>query len=439
MHVNATKSGLLLALVCVLFSVPSHAETNIEHWVTSKGARVYFMPVMDLPMVDVRLVFDAGSARDQDKAGVALLTNGMLSEGAAGLSAQTLAENFEAVGAQFSNGALKDMAWLSLRSLREDKYLQPALANLKRILNKPDFPNTAFKREMERLRTTVLAARQSPGTIAQQAFYQAIYADHPYASPTEGTEESLNKIRLQNLKQHYQQYYVAGNLVVAVVGQLTRQQAELMVDKLLAGLPAGQRARAIPDVKPLSKAKTVKIDFPSSQSHVLVGQPGIQRGDVDYFTLYVANHPFGGSGFASRLMDEVREKRGLAYSVYSFFMPMRRPGPFQIGLQTKNDQTRQAIDILQTELERYVAQGPTAQELDDSQKNITGGFPLRIDSNSKLVEYLSMIGFYDLPEDYLTTFTAKIRQVDQATIQSALKRRIHPDRMVTVIVGGTQG
>ena len=139
------------------------------------------------------------------------------------------------------------------------------------------------------------------------------------------------------------------------------------------------------------------------------------------------------------LMDEVREKRGLAYSVYSFFMPMRRPGPFQIGLQTKNDQTRQAIDILQTELERYVAQGPTAQELDDSQKNITGGFPLRIDSNSKLVEYLSMIGFYDLPEDYLTTFTAKIRQVDQADIQSALKRRIHPDRMVTVIVGGTQG
>ncbi|MFW2371561.1 MAG: M16 family metallopeptidase [Gammaproteobacteria bacterium] len=435
MGVN-TKFRIILMLVSVVLSWPAHAETNIEHWVTSKGARVYFMPVMDLPMVDVRLVFDAGSARDNDKAGVALLTNGMLSEGAAGLSAQTLAENFETVGAQFSNGALKDMAWFRLRSLSKDKFINPALENLKRILVKPDFPEKAFQREMERLKTSVLASKQSPGAIAQQAFNQAIYGDHPYALPTEGTQQSLNKIRLRDLKQYYQHYYVARNLVVAVVGQHTRQQAERMVDNLLADLPAGQRAKAIPEVKPLTKAKTVKIDFPSSQSHVLVGQPGIQRGDADYFTLYVANHPFGGSGFASRLMDEVREKRGLAYSVYSYFMPMRRAGPFQIGLQTKNAQAMQALDIVQREFERYVAQGPTAEELDDSQKNITGGFPLRIDSNSKLVEYLSMIGFYDLPLDYLDTFIGNIKQVDQAAIQNALKRRIHPDRMVTVIVGG---
>jgi len=435
MRVNVNFK-ILLMLVSVVMALPSYAESSIEHWVTSKGARVYFMPVMDLPMVDVRLVFDAGSARDKNKAGVALLTNGMLSEGAAGLSAQTLAENFEAVGAQFSNGAMKDMAWLSLRSLSEDKFINPSLDNLKRILSKPNFPKKAFKREMERLKTSVLASKQSPGTIAQQAFNQAVYGDHPYALPTEGTEQSLNTIRLQDLKQHYKRYYVARNLVVAVVGKLTRQQAERMVDKLLADLPTGQRAKAIAEVKPLARAKTVKIDFPSSQSHVLVGQPGIQRGDADYFTLYVANHPFGGSGFSSRLMDEVREKRGLAYSVYSYFMPMRRPGPFQIGLQTKNDQAAQALDILQRELERYVADGPTAKELDDSQKNITGGFPLRIDSNGKLVEYLSMIGFYDLPRDYLDKFIGNIRRVDQVSIQKALKRRIHPDRMVTVIVGG---
>lgn len=433
------KNRVLLSLLLAMLSQPLWAQANIEHWVTAKGARVYFMPVMDLPMVDVRLVFDAGSARDKDKAGVALLTNGMLSEGAAGLSTQTLAENFEAVGAQFSNGALKDMAWLSLRSLRDDKYLKPALANLKLIINKPDFPKMAFHREMERLKTSVLAGKQSPGTIAEQAFYEALYGDHPYAQPTEGTEDSLKKIRLQDLKQYYQRYYVARNLVVAVVGQLTRQQAERMVDDLLMDLPTGQRAGAIAEVKPLTESKTIKIDFPSRQTHVLIGQPGIQRGDADYFTLYVANHSFGGSGFASRLMDEVREKRGLAYSVYSYFMPMRAHGPFQIGLQTKNDQLEQALAILQNELKRYVAEGPTAKELDASQKNITGGFPLRIDSNRKLVEYLSMIGFYDLPRDYLNTFIGNIKQVDQATIQRALKRRLHPDRMVTVIVGGAEG
>ena len=428
-----------LALILGMLSQPLWAQTDIEHWVTDKGARVYFMPVMDLPMVDIRLVFDAGSARDKDRPGVALLTNGMLSEGAGGLSTQTLAENFEAVGAQFSNGAMKDMAWLSLRSLREDKYFRQALANLKRIVSKPDFPEKAFQREMERLKTSVLAGKQSPGNVAQLAFYEALYGDHPYAQPTEGTENSLKKIRLQHLKQHYQRYYVARNLVVAIVGQLTRQQAERIVDDLMVDLPSGKRAGAIPEVKPLEKARTVKIDFPSRQSHVLIGQPGIERGDKDYFTLYVANHPFGGSGFASRLMDEVREKRGLAYSVYSYFMPMRRQGPYQIGLQTKNDQVEQALGILNSELKRYVAEGPTAKELDDSQKNITGGFPLRIDSNSKLVEYLSMIGFYDLPGDYLNTFIGNIRQVDQAAIQSALKRRLNPDRMVTVIVGGAQG
>jgi zinc protease len=425
-----------LIFVCLyLFSQNIWAVPEIQHWQTENGARVYFLPAMDIPMVDVRIVFDAGSAHDNGKSGAASLTNGLLSEGAAGDSAQRLAEKFEAVGAQFSNSSLKDMAILSVRSLREDRYLQPALKNLKNILTKPDFPKSAFSRELSRMKISLKARKQSPSSIASEAFFKALYGDHPYALPSGGTEESLKTLSLADIKLHYKKYYVAKNAVISVVGQLTRQQAEEIVGNLVADLSSGSRAEKLPEVKSLAESKTIRIDFPSRQSHVLMGQLGTKRGDADYFTLYLANHPFGGSGFASRLVDEVREKRGLAYSVYSYFSPMRERGPFQLGLQTKNTQAGQALEIMKKELRSYVIEGPTSAELEASVKNITGGFPLKVDSNSKLVEYLSMIGFYDLPLDHLNTFNGKIKAIDQAAIKDALKRRVYPDKMLTVIVG----
>ncbi len=433
--------GFLFSLLFggLSIALPVHAVPKIQHWMTDNGARVYFMPAADLPMVDVRIVFDAGSARDGNTAGVAALTNGMLAEGAGGHSAQRLAEIFEAAGAQFDNGALRDMAWLSLRSLSESRYLRPALANLKRILQQPDFPKAAYQRELGRMKIALQARKQSPGAVAEEAFFKALYGDHPYASPIGGTRQSLQGMTREKLRKHYRNYYVAKNAVISIVGQLDRQQAEKMAADLLAGLPAGERAPALPEVRPLTESKTVRIDFPSSQSHLLVGQLGIRRGDADYFTLYVANHPFGGSGFTSRLVDEVREKRGLAYSVYSYFMPMRLQGPFQMGLQTRNDQVDEALAIVKSEMRRYVRQGPSVEELDASLKNITGGFPLRVDSNRKLVEYLSMIGFYDMPLDYLEQFTNRVMAVDLPGIREALQRRLRPERMVTVIVGAPTG
>jgi len=428
------KTMSLVVLLAMLVTSVS-ASPEIQHWKTSKGAKVYFVPSNDIPMVDLRIVFDAGSARDEKIPGTALMTNGLLAEGAAGKGAQVLAEKFEAVGAQFGNGALKDMAWLSLRSLRDDQYLQPALKNLQNILIKPDFPKIAFQRELERLKFSVKAKKQSPDAIASDRFFAEMYGDHPYASPGTGTEESLQKLNLQHLKTFYKKYYVASNAVVSIVGQLTKAEAENLVNDLLAELPAGNPAAELPEVMPLQQAKTIYIDFPSAQSTVMMGQVGIARGDEDYFTLYLANHAFGGSGFGSRLMHEVREKRGLAYSTYSYFSPMRQAGPFQIGLQTRNDQVDEAMKIIRAELDKYVAEGPGEDELQDSLKNITGGFPLRIDSNKKITEYLSVIGFYDLPLDYLNTFVANINKQTRVKVNDALKRRIEPKKMLTVIVG----
>ncbi len=428
------RLALLNVLALGLFSAQLQASPEIQHWTTSNGARVYYVPSMDIPMLDVRVVFDAGSARDRVP-GTALMTNGMLSEGAAGDSSQILAEKFEAVGAVFDNGSLKDMAWLSLRSLRDDRYLQPALINLKNILSYPDFPRTAYKRELERLKVSVKASGQSPGTIASLRFYKELYGDHPYANPSEGTLQSLSKITLDDLKNFYKTYYVASNAVVAIVGQVSRIEAEKIAQDLVSALPSGQAAPALPEVKPLQQAKTIHIDFPSAQSTVMMGQIGISRGDADYFSLYLANHALGGSGFGSRLMHEVREKRGLAYSTYSYFSPMRAQGPFQIGLRTRNDQVDEALGIIRHELDKYIAKGPGEEELEDSLKNITGGFPLRIDSNKKIAEYLSVIGFYDLPLNYLNEFVGNFRKLNKASVDDAIRRRIAPDKMLTIIVG----
>lgn len=425
------KAFLLLLLV----TGQAFASPDIQHWTTSNGARVYFVPSMDIPMLDVRVVFDAGSARDIIP-GTALMANGMLSEGAAGDTAQILAEKFEAVGAVFGNGSLKDMAWLSLRSLRDDRYLQPALINLKNILSYPDFPMSAYKRELERLKVSVKANGQSPSTIASLRFYQELYGDHPYGRPSEGTLQSLSKLTLGDLEAFYKQFYVARNAVVTMVGQVTRAEAERIAENLMSALPAGKAAPALPEVKPLQEAKTIHINFPSAQSTVMMGQVGMARGDKDYFSLYLANHAFGGSGFGSRLMHEVREKRGLAYSTYSYFSPMREKGPFQIGVSTRNDQVDEALNIIRRELEKYVAEGPGAEELEDSLKNITGGFPLRIDSNKKIAEYLSVIGFYDLPLNYLDAFIGNFRKQNKAIVDDAIRRRIDPDKMLTVVVGG---
>ena len=417
------------------FSVAVHATPQIQTWQTDNGAKVLFVPAKEIPMLDVRIVFDAGGARDQGLSGLATLTNGLLSEGAAGKTAQQIAEDFESVGAQIEYDALRDMAVVGVRSLTESRYLTSAVQSLKQVLTQPDFPVDAYQRELKRMKLSVKARQQSPGALAGEAFNKAVFGDHPYALPTSGTEGSLEKMTLDAVRAFYKKYYVAKNATVAIVGNVEREQAEEIVKALVSALPAGEKPLPLPAVKQLTEGKTITIDFPSSQTHIFVGQPGTKRGDEDYYSLYVANHPFGGSGFSSRLVEVIREEHGLAYSVYSYFSPLRELGPFAMGMQTKTEQTEQALTLLKEELVDYVENGPEKEELAASLSNITGSFPLSIDSNGKLLEYIAMIGFYDLPIDHLDNFIDNVRAVDVDKINDALKRRLHPDKMVTVIVG----
>lgn len=427
-----------VALLGVLAGAPAaKAGVAIQNWTTANGARVYFVQAPELPIVDVRVVFDAGSAKDGGKGGVAQLTNGLLGTGAGELNADQIAERFESVGANFGNNAQRDMAVLSLRSLTTDRaLLDPALDTLALVLTQPTFPAADFERERRRMLIALRAEQESPEAIAQKAFFKAIYGDHPYASPTLGSEETVKALGRDDVVNFYKGYYVARNAVVAIVGAIDRKGAEQIAERIVGNLPEGSAAPLAPPVKPLAQAKENHINFPSEQTHVLMGQPGVTREDPDYFPLYVGNHVLGGSGLVSRISEEVREKRGLSYSAYSYFAPMRAQGPFIAGLQTRNNQAEQALSVLREVLRDFIRKGPSSAELTAAKKNITGGFPLRLDSNSKIVENLAMIGFYRLPLDYLDTFNQKVEAVTVQQVQDAFKRRVDPDHMATVMVGG---
>ena len=416
----------------------AQAMPAIQHWTTENGAQVYFVPAPELPMVDVRVVFAAGSARDAALPGLAGLTNGLLDKGAAGLSADAIADRLEGLGAQLGSGSLRDMAWVSLRSLNDAAHFEPAVELMMDVMGKPDFNQRDIDRERERTLVALRQSEQQPDDIAEYHFYAAIYGQHPYASRPIGTEASLKRIARADIRDFHARYYVAANATIAIVGDIDRPGAERLARRLSAGLPAGQPAAPLPAVAPLAKASEERIFHPSTQTHVLMGAPGIDRNDPDFFPLYVGNHILGGGGLVSQLYEEVREKRGLSYSVSSAFIPMQKKGPFILGLQTRNDQLEEALGVLRETLQRFHDQGPTKEELVAARKNITGGFALRIDSNSKIIEYLAVIGFYGLPLDYLETFNDKVMAVTREQIRDAFQRRVHPDVMATVIVGGNQ-
>ncbi len=430
-HVRALGLLLLLLPLGQLAAVPV-----IQHWQTGNGARVFFVPAPQLPMVDIRVVFDAGSARDGTQFGLAQFTNALLEEGAGELDATAIAASFEGVGAEFSASVRRDMAVVNLRSLTDPELLTTAVDTLALVLREPSFPNRAVERVRKQIQVGLQAQEQRPGEIAKKAFYQNLFATHPYAHPTLGTAETIAAISGEDLRRFYAQHYVGRNAVVAIVGAVDRTQAEALAEQVIGSLPAGEAAPPLPGVAPLTQAKQQHIVHPSTQTHIQMGQPGMRRGDPDYFALYVGNHVLGGGGFISRIMDEVRDKRGLSYSAYSYFLPLREDGPFLLGLQTENGKAEEARTVLHDTLATFVAEGPTEKELAESKKNITGGFPLRIDSNKDIVEYLAMIGFYGLPLDYLNRFNERVEAVTVDTVRDAFKRRVDPERLVTVTVGG---
>jgi zinc protease len=429
-----------LVAVLLLAAGTAHAILPIEHWQTRNGARVYFVETRGLPMLDISVEFPAGAAFDgADKSGVASMTNHLLQLGAEGMDEDDIARQLADLGAQMSASFNADRAGLSLRTLSSPAERTRALDIFARILQRPLFPEEVLEREKARLAAALKDADTKPDTIASRTFYRLVYGDHPYGRRASGEVATVQGLVRRDLIDFYRRHFTAENAVVALIGDVSREEAAAIAEQVTAGLPRGDGAEpALAPVAPLAAAATRVVAHPAKQSHILIGVPGMRRGDPDYFPLFVGNQILGGGGFVSRIYDEVRQKRGLAYAAYSYFSPLRQQGPFVIGMQTQREQAEEALAVVRNTLRRFVAEGPTEDEVRAAKQNLIGGFPLRIDSNRKIHGYLAMIGFYRLPLTYLDDFVKNVERVTAADIKNAFARRIDPERMVTVVVGAAE-
>lgn len=430
-------SSLLVISSSVTFTITSaHAAVNIQQWQTSVGSEVYFVENHDLPILDISVNFAAGSARDTaEKSGLAGITRYLMTLGAAGMTDETIANKFADVGAVLGGSFDADRAALSLRTLSSERERTQALNVFTQILQKPDFPESVLSREKARIISGLQESATQPESISNKAFMSALYESHPYSLDESGEIDSVANIKKNDLQAFYQQFYGAKGAVIAIIGDLTRDQAQQIAESVSVGLPATPAPAPIAQVGLSNKTKEQRIAHPASQSHILLGHMGIKRTDPDLFPLYIGNYILGGGGFVSRLTEEVREKRGLVYSVYSYFMPMAEVGPFQIGLQTKKDQAEAALALVHETLDKFIKNGVTEAELKAAKANIIGGFPMRIDSNKKILDYLNVIGFYKLPLNYLDEYNKRVEKVTVAQIKDAFNRRLKTENFVTVIVG----
>lgn len=421
----------------------AQAAIPIQHWVHASGAKVYLVESPSIPMLDIQINVDGGSRRDPAaQAGLASATAGMLSAGVRAHAGQPamdenqLGEAWTDLGAQFGASASAERFSLSLRTLTEPDLLRRAVALAARQMAAPAWPEPVWQRERERTLAAMQEAQTQPATHAARAFYAAVYGQHPFG--VEARPHTLTAISVADIERFYRRHVAACRAQITLVGAVERGRANQIVDELMAaigehGCPVLEK---VPEVEPLKAAVESRLPFDAAQAQVLIGQPGIRRDDPDFFPVFVGNYILGGGGFVSRLTTQVREKRGLSYSVYSYFAPGLHAGAFQLGLTTRPDQADEAVKVATDEVARFVAQGPTEDELKSAKDFLINGFALRLDSNRKLLDNVANIAWYGLPLDYLETWKDRVRAVTVGDVTRAFGRVLQPDRMVTVVVGG---
>ncbi len=434
----------LWTLVLCLMAGTAQAALNIQHWTLDNGARVYFVENHTIPIVDVNVDFDAGSRRDPaGKAGTSSLTNGMLARGIRAatlpdgssepaLSEADISNALADVAAQRGGGPGIDRAGMGVRTLSSVTERDQSVRMLARLLAHPSIPDTLFARDKARTVSSIRESLTKPEYIAEKSFWRLAYGSHPYG--TETTVETVESITREDLLEFHRRHYVANRAVIAIIGDINREQAQRIALELTRRLPQGEPLPALPEIAPAVGTEQ-RLPHPASQAHILIGRPALSRGDPDFFALTVGNYILGGGGFVSRISREVREKRGLAYSSYSYFSPMAQSGPYQAGLQTRKDQTDEALKVVRDTIGSFLRDGPTEAELKAAKDNLIGGFPLRIDNNRKILDNLAMIGYHQLPLDYLDTWTAQVNKVTIADIRAAFARKLSLESLVTVVVG----
>jgi len=430
------KFKLIIFLIIMTLSNLSTANVEVLSYKTKNGINVLYSKSENIPMIDIKITFNAGSNKDGDLKGLSLLTHNLLDEGTSKMNSEEIASVFESTGAIFNTSVSKDKSSISLRSLSDKKYLDPSIKMFLKILSDSIFPKDEINLQKDRTISSIIEDDADPGEISINLFFKEMYGDHPYAFPTIGTRNTVKKIKRKDVLAFYKNNINIKNATIVIVSSLPKKEVIYLSEKISKSLNTSTVKDSYNlDLIKNSKEKNVYKNFRSKQAHIYIGGLSIKRGSENHLPLYVGNYIFGGSGFSARLMQELRVKRGLTYGVYSYIYPMKDIGPFVIGIETKAEQAQKSVKLINNMLKDFYKNGPTDIELKHAKEAIINGFPLRVDSNRDILNYLSMINYYNLPIDYLNTFTSKISKITKKDIIKSFNEDIDVNKLITLIVG----
>ena len=437
------KQAILSIALMVGVIVSAHAILPIEKLDSFKGAQAYLVQTKALPMVDIEISIDAGDRYDPAvKSGLATVAGRLMHYGARSakglLNEAQIADEIADLGANIGVSVSGERATMRIRTLSRQDLRDRAVQLASAMLTAPTYDPKILAREKQRMTTALLEAETKPETVLDRRFRKSVYGNYPLANSP--TMQSIANISATDLQQFHKQFYRGDRMIVSIVGDVTKAEAAEIVQGLLQRVPqSGPAIAKLPEferspVEPLSQ-REVTIPFDSQQAHIALGMTAVTRSNPDYFPLLVGNYVLGGGGFVSRLMSEVREKRGLAYSVFSYFAPGKDAGIFQAGLQTKNDQAALALDVMSSTISQFIVNGPTQSELDAAKANLINGYPLRIDNNRKLLDNVSSIAWNNLPLDTMEVWTKQVEAVSLEQVKTAFQKHLAMDRMKIVVLG----
>lgn len=430
-------SAMLLCLAAPVLSAKAHAM-KIQHVRSPGGIDAWLVQEHAVPLLALRFVFDGGSSQDPlGKDGLANFLSAMMDEGAGDLDSQKYQERMEELAFRMGFEDARDGFYGSFETLSTNR--DPSIEMLRLAVNKPRFDADAVERVRKQLLSGLQFAAKNPNRVAGKAWSARAFAGHPYGRPTDGTPESIASMTRDDLEGFRKRTFARDNLKVVAVGDIDAAQLGALLDKVFGDLPAKADLVPVAATTPAAKERVEVVEMDVPQSVVQFGMQGIDRDDPDFMPAFVLNQILGGGGFASRLTEEVREKRGLAYSVYSYIQPYRRASIFAGGVATKNEEVGRSLDVIRAELKRMASEGPTEKELQNAKDYLTGSFALRFDTNAKIANQLLGFLFEGYGIDYIDKRNALVTAVTLDQVKRVAGRLLKADDLIVTVVGKPQG
>jgi zinc protease len=426
-----------LTFCLTLDAVAARAGMVPKRSVLNNGLVLLTSEQRALPMVSMELLIHAGSRYEGAKQeGLANLTARLLKYGTKQRTALQISETLDFLGASLETGCGKDVASVSVTILKKD--LAKGLELLADILTASVFPQAEIDRQKQEIIAAIRAREENPGAVAQRTFAAGLFPGSPYGRLVEGSEASVKSLQQTSLKDFFARYYRPNRSIMAVVGDVSEQEITQALNQAFRGWSKGEPSGRPLVPEKIGEPQLLRVNRDLTQANIILGHNGVARGNPDYYAIQVMNYILGGGDFSSRAMDSVRNERGLAYSVYSFFGAEKSHGIFQFVMQTKNETAQEAIRIANEEIRRIREEPVSEQELNDAKDYLIGSFPLRFDTNRKVASFLAQVEYFQLGLDYPDRYSDLIRKVTRADVQRVAKQYLYPDKLITVIVGNQQ-